>query len=675
MDPSTTQRLSTPTGISVLLAALALSACTAGEANVSRYTLEQAERGEVAFTNYCASCHGADQSVGGLGAPALVGEEVLAGWGALGWTADDLFYVIRANMPPGAARSLSQQERLDLVAYLLQENNFPAGDTPLRPEADLLSSIPLGDAAAGAALYANAVDFLDGEGSPSGSSPTAAELSAAQLNDADWLYHTGDYTGRRYSGLSEIDRTNVGGLTQACSYVMDEPTNFQTGPIIFDGTMYITSLHQTVALDARTCEERWKHEWDALAGDVWGNNRGVALAAGRVVRGTSDGYLVALDAATGGLLWARKVANAIEGETITMPPMIFEDMILVGPAGSENAIGGWIGAFSVEDGTPLWRFNIVPEPGEPGYETWDHSNDFPTGGGATWTPMTLDVDEGVLFVAATNPAPDFPAAVRGGVNLYTNSVIALDVRTGELMWHDQLVPADDHDWDLTQVSPLFTATVGGQQRNLLGTVGKDGILRLLDRDQHERLWETPVTTLDNVEESVSVTGTHACPGVLGGVEWNGPSYSVQTGMLYTPAVDWCGTFFAADTIRYVPGANYLGGTYVSDAAQQGWLTAVEVATGKVAWRYRSEGPMVGAVTSTAGGLVLTGELSGDLLAFDAATGEELARIPTGGPIGGGLVTYSVAGKQYIAVASGNPSSFWVDDNPGVPTLLIFTLPE
>jgi alcohol dehydrogenase (cytochrome c) len=396
-----------------VLAALLTSACAGGgdEEPQTWYTQEEAERGEVAFESYCASCHWAESpGKAGLVGPALSGEDVRAGWGLMGWTADDLFYVIRANMPPGEARSLSQQERLDLVAYILRENEFPAGDTPLRAEADYLSSIVLGDAEAGAALYADAVDFLEGTGQPSLSNPTRAELADAHLNDADWLYHTGDYSGRRYSGLNQIDRSNVGSLTLACSYVMEEPSNFQTGPIVYQGMMYITSLHQTVALDARTCEERWKHEWEELAGDVWGNNRGVALSEGRVFRGTSDGYLVALDAADGEMLWARKVADARVGETITMPPMVFEDLVLLGPAGSENAIGGWVGAFSVENGEPVWRFNIVPQAGEPGYETWDHSNDFPVGGGAVWTPMSLDQEAGVLFVAATNPAPDFPAA-------------------------------------------------------------------------------------------------------------------------------------------------------------------------------------------------------------------------------------------------------------------------
>jgi len=295
------------------------------------------------------------------------------------------------------------------------------------------------------------------------------------------------------------------------------------------------------------------------------------------------------------------------------------------------------------------------------------------GGGAIWTPMSMDAEAGILFVAAGNPSPDYPAAVRGGDNLYTNSVVALDARTGTLDWYRQLVPSDDHDWDLTQVSPLFTGRVDGRRRKLLATVGKEGVLRLLDRDTHDVLWETAVTTRENADAPVTSKGTHACPGSLGGVEWNGPSYSPDTRMLYTPAVDWCGTFFAADTVRYVPGANYLGGSYLFDAKSRGWLTAIDVASGKVAWRYASPKPMVGAVISTAGGLVLAGEVTGDLIAFRASTGQELARVPTGEPIGGGVVTYMANGRQYVAAAVGRPSPFWAEEDVGPPTIVVLSL--
>jgi alcohol dehydrogenase (cytochrome c) len=660
-----------------ILCLLFLSGFAGKSAAQGVYTTAEAERGAVAYDNLCVSCHplgpNGDRP---LFAPALAPNRIVA-WGRDGWTVDDLFYVIRANMPPGAARSLSNRQRLDIVAFILQQNGLPAGDIPLREEAAYLRDIALsrGDGALDEAPAPPLYITGDRGTRPTTSSPTPAELLAAGDNDEDWLYHTGDYSGRRYSGLSQVNRETVQGLSETCRYTMTERGSHQTGPLVYDGTMYVTSARETIALDAATCEERWKHVWNPPGGGFGGTNRGIALASGRLVRGTSDGYMLAIDAETGDLLWARKAADTDVGETFTMAPLIWEDRILMGPAISENAIEGWAAAFSLSDGEELWRFNIVPKEGEPGYETWDHSNNFPVGGGGVWTPMSVDVETGTLFLAATNPAPDFPAAMRGGDNLYTNSALALDMRTGRLLWHDQMVPADDHDWDLTQVSPVFTGTVDGRERNLLGTVGKDGVFRLLDRDSRERLWETPVTTIANAEAPVTSAGTYACPGVLGGVEWNGPAYNPSSNMLYTPAVDWCGTFFAADTVRFIPGTIYFGGTYMADAMSQGWLTAIDVESGDVAWQYQSPRPMVGAVTTTGGGLVFAGELTGDLLAFDSDTGEELARIPTGGPIGGGLVTYSVDGQQYVAVASGNPSGFWVEDDPGTPSIVVLTLDE
>jgi alcohol dehydrogenase (cytochrome c) len=382
---------------------------------------------------------------------------------------------------------------------------------------------------------------------------------------------------------------------------------------------------------------------------------------------------VALDAATGRLLWARRVGNPERGEWFTMAPMIYNDLILVGPAVSEFAIKGWIGAFRLDDGSPVWRFNIVPEPGEPGSDTWDREAGFPVGGGGVWTPFTLDRERGLLYVATGNPAPDFPAAMRGGTNLYTNSLLAIDVRTGKLAWYDQLVPEDDHDWDLTHAGPLFRARVRGAERDLIATVGKEGLLRVLDRATHERLYEVPVTTRDNVDEPIAATGTHACPGLLGGVEWSGPAYNPRTNLLYTPAVDWCTTFYLADSLRYISETIYLGGTYQLDPTSQGWVTAVEASSGSVRWRYKSPSPMLAAVTTTAGGLVFTGELTGDFLALDAETGKVLYRFNTGGPIGGGVVTYQVDGKQYVAVMSGRPSPFWVGEHAGAATAFVFTL--
>ena len=201
------------------------------------------------------------------------------------------------------------------------------------------------------------------------------------------------------------------------------------------------------------------------------------------------------------------------------------------------------------------------------------------------------------------------------------------------------------------------------------------MLRALDRETHRVLWETPTTTRENAETPVITTPLHACPGVLGGSQWNGPAYNRTLGMLYVPAVDWCSTFSSYEQVRFIPGKLYMGGRSDLDPPDksQGWLTAVDAATGAVKWKYRSPRPMVAAVTTTAGNLLLTGELTGDFVAFDARTGDALYRFNTGGPVGGGIVTYAAGGRQYIAVASGSPSNFWVERSPGAPTVVVFAL--
>jgi len=276
----------------------------------------------------------------------------------------------------------------------------------------------------------------------------------------------------------------------------------------------------------------------------------------------------------------------------------------------------------------------------------------------------------------TNPAPDFPAQLRPGDNLYTNSIVVLDVRTGKLRWYRSLVPNDSHDWDLTHATPLFNTTINGKPRRLVTTAGKDGMLRVLDRDTHAVMYTTEVTTIENAVATVTTTPTRVCPGLFGGVEWSGPSYSARTGMLYVPAVDWCTTYAAEEEPRYIPGQGYFGGHFDLDPLEkaQGWVTAIDAATGAVKWKYRSPRPMLASVTTTAGDLVFTGELTGDFLALDAGTGAVLYRFQTGGSMGGGILTYEVNGRQYIAAASGSPSDYWGELSAGAPTIVVFALP-
>ena len=644
----------------------------------SLFTQAQAAAGEALYAKSCASCHGA--ALAGGTAPPLSGSAFQASWSDPRVTLDDLFFLLRTTMPPRASSSLSPQDHAAVFAYILKANGYAPGGEPLAVDApklkvERLQSVPAGGRAVARTPPPAFIPAAAGA-MPAGSGPDQATLSASSRS-TDWLVHGHDYSGTRFSPLDDINTTTASRLAPACVFQVGERDNFQTGPIVHNGTMYVTTMTSTIALDAATCRVKWRHKWQSRDDEMWQRNRGVAIKDGRVVRATPDGYLLALGADTGALLWARQVAKPADGETFTMAPLVFEDLVLIGPAGSENNLQGWVGAFRLSDGSPVWRFNTVPRPGEPGYETWKNPKEIPVGGGAVWTGFGLDVENGDLHVAVTNPSPDLPVHLRQGDNLYTNSIIALDVRTGTLRWHRQLVPNDSHDWDVTHAAPLFTATINGATRRLVATVGKDGMLRAVDRDAHKVLWEASVTTRENAEAPVTTTPMRVCPGVLGGSEWNGPAYNPATSLIYVPAVDWCTTFTAFEQVRFIPGKLYMGGKSDMDppAKSQGWMTAVDATTGTVKWKYRSARPMVAAVTTTAGNLVFTGELTGDFVVFDARTGDVLYRFNTGGPIGGGIVTYAAGGQQYIAVASGSPSNFWVDRNPGSPTIVVFTVPR
>ncbi len=633
------------------------------------FTAAQAERGRRIYGAYCAACHGTELE--GATGPVLAGSVFLAKWnGGPDRSASDLYYVLRTTMPKPAMGSLSASAYLDVFTYLLLRNGLPAGTRVLSASANALRAVRLPTVVVAAPKVAPA--FIPGEKGlrPTGSGPSQQELTDAS-NPANWLYATGNYSGTRYSPLAQITPANAGGMVVACIYQVGSTETFHTNPVVRDGIMYLTTPRITSAIDAATCRPRWTHTWEPKDTELWQMNRGVAIKDGYVVRGTADGYLVALDAADGHLLWARQVAKPSLGETITMPAMIFEDLVLIGPAGSENNIQGWIGAFRLEDGQAVWRFNTVPRLGEPGADTWGNSDKIPVGGGAVWTPLSLDPVRGEVYVGVTNPAPDIPSLLRPGKNLYTNAIVALDVRTGKLRWYDQMVPSDARDWDLTQVSPLFRGRVRGVERNLVATAGKDGMLRMLDRDTHERLFETTLTTRLNTEGPIPQQGLRVCPGMLGGVQWNGPALHPGANLLYVPAVDWCTTIVPDNTVRYIPGQLYLGGKATFDLTSQGWLTAIDASDGSIRWRYRSPRPMVAAVTATGGGVVFTGEMTGDFIAFDAETGKELYRMYTGAGILGGVVSYSVNGKQYVATTSGGGSfNFGLG---GSPTIVVFSL--
>lgn len=644
------------------------------------YTEAQARRGQAVYDSRCGTCHGA-RLEGGSSTP-LSGPRFMEEWGNGSHTVDDLFYITRTQMPYGDAGTLTRRQYIDVVAYILKANGYQPGQKELQGNSGSLRQIKISPQGSIKEMPAEPEQPSDVKGPradskpPSSTGPSQTELNAAQTNTTDWLLSNHDYSGQRFVDLKQINAQNVASLRPACLYQAGDTKAFHNNPIVYRGVMYVTTAFSTIAIDATNCRVRWRHNWRPKSIEVHPPNRGAAIKDGRVVRATTDGYLFALDIDTGKLLWEKKVIAADKNEgSFNMAPVIFEDLILLGCGISEQGVKGWIGAFKLENGDSVWRFNTVPADGEPGVETWGEADSRLMGGGAVWCPLSVDPEEGLVYVPVANPAPDFFDEIRPGANLYTNSVVVLDVRSGKLKWHYQAVPHDTHDWDLTQASPLFTTRVAGKMRKLVATVGKDGLLRVLDRDAREPLYETPVTTRENVDAPLTTQGVRACPGVLGGVQWNGPAFNPRTNMLYVPSVDWCGIYKKAAELRFVPGQLYMGGSYISDPPDKarGWLTAVDASTGEVRWKYESAKPMIAAVTTTSADLVFAGEMTGDLIALDARSGKVLYRFNTGGVMNGGIVSYGIDGKQYVAVASGSASGFW-GAPPGSSTVIIFALP-
>ena len=477
---------------------------------------------------------------------------------------------------------------------------------------------------------------------------------------ADGLTYNRTLEGNRGSPLAEIDTGNVARLHPVCTFALGERASFQSGPVVVGGTMFVTTAERTWALDAASCALRWKHEYRYYPRPDFDIevNRGVAWASGRLFRGANDGRVYALDAFTGEELWNVAVGDVDKGETFPAAPLAWRGLVFIGNAGGDNfGVTGRMMALDAESGGIVWSFELVADAGEAG-RTWPPgTEEIPRGGGATWTSYALDTITGGLFVATGNAAPDFLGAARPGANLHTYSVVELDARLGTLRRARQLLREDIHDWDLA-AAPSLVTTAGG--RRLILQAGKDGYVYAIDRESGAVRWRTAVTRRENVDAPLTAEGTRFCPGVNGGVEWNGPGYSRDVDAVFVNGIDWCTTVKIAPVseLKGKDGLPWTGSSDlrhpfgVPDSVRSGWVTALDAETGAIRWRYRSATPMVAGVTPTAGGLVFTGDLHGDVLALDAATGTVRWRHTTGLPIGGGVVTYRAGGRQYVAVAAG-----------------------
>ena len=504
---------------------------------------------------------------------------------------------------------------------------------------------------------------------------TSAPSPASAVAAGDWPSYNRTLAGDRFSPLAELNRSNVGRLQQVCAYTLPEVTSLQTGPIVVGGTMYFTTDTISYAVDASTCTEKWKQVRHSASPSALAVHRGFAYMNGRLFRATSDAHALAMDPADGHVIWDRALDVNGPGVSYPMAPIAANGLVFLGNAGGDQVgVTGHVYALDANDGHVVWRFDAVPS--TPVVRaTWTNPR-LPISGGAFWTSFTYDEPNGILYVPAGNPAPDFDIELRTGDNLYTNSVIAIDARTGRMLGYNQLVKRDMHDWDVDSPPALVTTRSG---RAIVASANKDGLLSILDRSRLNGatarnagdlgstlvlLSQSPTTTRMNTDAMLSRdTTTTFCPGFQGGAEWNGAAYSPQTNSIYTGAVDWCMRVrLMKDTVNIPTTGGWLGNentdvqTPVENA--RGWLTSFDAETGAVRWKFQAPRPILAGVTPTAGGLVFTADMGGTLYAFDAASGEKLWQTDTGQSTGGGVITYIAGGRQLLGVASGMKSVVW-----------------
>lgn len=555
---------------------------------------------------------------------------------------------------------------------------------------------------AGPAVNQGSLSVAVGSAPPVVQNVTYERILDARSEPQNWLTYYGAYDGQRYSPLDQINTENVKHLApawvfQAGSVGMHSGAStysFEAAPIIVDGVMFVSGWDGWVwAIDARTGQELWRHK-HACPYDVslcCGNvNRGVAVAKGKVFVATLNAHVLALDAETGQCVWDKTYGDVRAGESATAAPLVVKNLVIVGSSGGEFGVRGHIDAFDVDTGERAWRCYTVPKPGEPGSETWPTDGEaWARGGGNPWITATYDPELNLLYFGTGNPSPDFDGAVREGDNLYTDCVIAVDPDSGEIRWHYQFTPHDLWDYDSTMENILFEL----DGRKLLAHFDKNGYFFVIDRTNGELVRVTPFVdriTWGEIDSSGKVTPkvypdkegdpVHFWPGPGGAKEWTHAAYSPTTGLFYVPVQDG-GATATRRRREFKESIPYWGAAVTVDIEDvAGYVSALDPSTGQETWRWRNEQPMCASVLATGGDLVFAGEPSGMFNAIHARTGELLWQFQCGSGHHSSPTTYSIDGRQYVAVPTGWGA--WVEGfAPGMlgaaggDALFVFALPE
>jgi alcohol dehydrogenase (cytochrome c) len=589
-------------------------------------------RGAGIFRERCSGCHGNDGAGGSTG-PSLTRATYEHGDSDLA-----VYQVLRSGvagtaMPPS---SLSPADLLRLIAYVK-------------------------------ALQAHLVR------DPGPSLPVInvsnKRLQAAGEKTDEWLTYSGSYDGSRHTPLAEITPENAGHLRVRWIKQLDiAQQNIEATPLVVDGVIFIApDSGNVIALSAKTGDMIWHYKRPIPAGvrAAFGAvNRGLAVSGSRLFFCTIDGYLIALDAADGKVIWEVPVASRSMGYSISGAPLVVGDLVISGVAGGEFGIRGFLAAYSVLTGKQQWKFDTIPGPGEAGHETW-RNDAWRTGGGATWVTGSYDPSTDLLYWGVGNPSPDFAGDARPGDNLFTASVVALHASTGTLAWYFQFTPHDEHDWDAAQTPILADILIKGVVRNVICWPNRNGFYYVLDRITGEFLTGVPFVEIDWAKgltssgrpilveaAKVSVTGTRIRPG-YGATNWQNPAFDRSRGSIFIPAIESSAVFTKRPPDEAAPDEDFLGSSWSEVEPATHMVVALDAATGLRKWQYRE--PLVvsdfSGLLATSGGLVF-GASGGIFFAIDADSGREVFREPLGGTTKSPPISFAIDGKQVIAVAAG-----------------------
>jgi alcohol dehydrogenase (cytochrome c) len=618
--------------------------------------------GRTAFESRCARCHGADGNGGEMGPPITTRLPPLGDQQLTTTIRDGL---PAKGMPPNI---IGDQEVADLVKFLRtiqrRADTNPVVRTRLQTtDGRSLEGQVIGEGFDDVQLRTDdkRVHLLR----------RAGERFRVVGPETGWPTYNGETGGNRFTRLTQIDKGNVARLAPRWMFSVPDAGGLQVTPVVADGIMYVTAPNECYALDAGSGRQIWHYKRPRTKGLTQGNaNRGAAVAGDRVFMATDHAHIIALNRFTGELLWDTELDDWRKNYAASSAPLPAGNLVISGVSGGEHGANGFVAAHDQETGREVWRFWTVPKPGEPGSETWQ-GKDIEHGGAPTWFTGSYDPALELVYWPTGNPSKEYNGDDRQGDNLYANSILALDRKTGKLKWHYQFTPHDLWDWDATQTSVLVDVDWAGQPRRLMLHAARNGFFYVFDRETGKLLlakpfvrnltWASGIGTdgrpIKLPNQDPSPAGTKVCPSQDGATNWFSPSFNPATGLYYVQTFEKCSIYTKSDQGPWESGKSYLGGSQrtAPDPTPQRILKAIDIHTGAIRWELPQPGPAQswGGTLSTASGLVIFGEEGGGLMAADAKTGKPISIFQTNQTWRASPMTYMFDGRQYVAVAAGS----------------------